>query len=71
MKNETINEVVRAAPPVGVGGLTLWGWPINEVLIVITIIYTLFLIIDKFPTVVRRVKQLVDLVKGKKHEQSE
>ncbi len=70
MKTETINELVRAAPPVGVGGLTLWGVSINEWLIVLTIIYTLFLIIDKFPTVLTRLKALVALLKRKVNEQS-
>lgn len=47
MKSETLNEVVRAAPPVSVGGLTLWGTPLSEWVLLLTIVYTVFLIVDK------------------------
>ena len=47
MSRETVNEALRAAPPVGVGGLTLWGMNLNEWVLILTCIYTLFLIIDK------------------------
>jgi hypothetical protein len=56
MKHETMQEAARAAPPLGATGLTLWGVPLNEVLILLTIVYTLFLLVDKFPRVVERVR---------------
>jgi len=56
MKPESINEVARAAPPVSVGGLTLWGFPLSEWVLILTAIYTLFLIIDKIPSVFFRLR---------------
>lgn len=58
-------EALRAAPAVGVGGLSLWGVPINEWLILLTVVYTIFLIVDKFPTVVKRFRALWQMVKEK------
>lgn len=47
-------EAATAAPPVSVVGLTLWGFPLQEWVYVATLIYTLFLLIDKFPVVYQR-----------------
>lgn len=39
----TVTEaIVKASPPLGVGGLTLFGVPVNSILVVLTIIYTVF-----------------------------
>jgi hypothetical protein len=65
MKHETINEVARAAPPLGVGGLSLYGIPLNEWVLLLTAIYTIFLIVDKFPSVIERIRALVRWVKGR------
>lgn len=54
MNHDTIHEAARAAPPMGATALTLWGVPLNEVLIMLTIVYTLFLLVDKFPNVLKR-----------------
>jgi hypothetical protein len=69
MKHETINEALRAAPPVGVGGLTLVGLPLNEWLVLLTICYTIFLIVDKLPVVYARLQQFVRFCKGAKDDQ--
>lgn len=63
MKTETINEVARAAPPLGVGGLSLYGMPLNEWVLILTAIYTIFLIVDKVPTMVDRLRAFVKWVK--------
>lgn len=49
---DTLAEASKAAPPVTVGGLTLAGVPLSDVLIIVTIVYTLlqvfFLLRDKW-----------------------
>lgn len=42
-------EAAKAAPPIGVGGLTLFGIPLNDVVLILTAIYTVFLIIKTAP----------------------
>lgn len=39
----TWHELFKAGPPIIVSGLTLYGCPISDVGIMITIIYTIFL----------------------------
>lgn len=49
-------DAAMAAPPVGVGALTLWGVSLNEWVLLATLVYTTFLIIDKLPAVLARVR---------------
>lgn len=63
--HDAIVETVRASPPVGVGVLTLFGVPLNDLVLIGTAVYTLFLLIDKFPTVLRRLAQAYRWLKGK------
>jgi hypothetical protein len=55
-----LKEVIKDAPPVGVTGLYIFGIPINEAVLILTGIYTIFLIIDKLPTMALRLKQFKD-----------
>lgn len=50
------NEVISATPPVATTGLVLWGIPINDWVLILTAVYTIFLIIEKWPVVKQRVK---------------
>lgn len=59
-------EAIKAAPVASVGGLTLWGYHLNDVVLVMTAFYTLFLIIDKLPTMYCRIKQMVDFLRRRK-----
>ena len=49
---EFVAEMAKASPPVAVAGLTVFGIPLNEVLIILTIGYTVlqtyFLLRDKW-----------------------
>lgn len=66
MKNaDAYSEAAKAAPSIGVGGLTLFGYPLNEVVLVLTGIYTIFLILDKLPTIAARIGQLWRCLRGK------
>lgn len=58
-------EVAKAAPPVGVGGALLFGIPVETWLLIPSVVWTLFLIIDKFPTVVVRFRDGYRWVKEK------
>lgn len=64
MKHESITEAAKALPPVGVGGLTLAGLPLNEWVLILTIIYTLFLIVEKAPAVWARLVELFKKLRG-------
>lgn len=62
--HDTTLEAVRALPPVGVGALTIMNIPLNEWVLILTLIYTIFLLIDKLPVVFERIKQFVSYLKG-------
>lgn len=51
---EQVPETLKAAPTVSVGGLTLWGIYLNEWVMILTAVWTIYLIIDKTPTIVKR-----------------
>lgn len=68
MKSESFIEAVKAAPPVGVGSLTLMGLPLNEWVLILTLIYTIFLIIDKLPAVWERIAAGYKKLKGRGDE---
>jgi hypothetical protein len=65
MGKNTIREAISAAPPVSATGLTLLGYALSDWLLILTFVYTVFLLIDKFPVVVTRMESLVAWVKGK------
>ena len=60
MKTENIAEAIKAVPPIGVGGLSLCGLQLSEWVVIMTLIYTLFLIVDKLPVVLERARQFWD-----------
>lgn len=63
--NDTTVEALRATPIAGVGVMTLFGVPLSDLVLIGTAVYTLFLLIDKFPTVLRRLVQAYRWLKGK------
>jgi len=54
MSQDSTIEVIKAAPPAGALGAWVAGITLHEVVLLATLIYTLFLIIDKAPTVFHR-----------------
>lgn len=67
MKNhDSLIEAAKAAPVASVGGLTLFGYPLSDVVLVLTFIYTVFLLIDKSHTVWVRLCQLGNFLRGKR-----
>jgi len=65
MNMQTVTETVKAAPPVTVGVTMIWGLPISEWAQIMAIIWTVFLIIEKAPTVWGRLVTLYNKVRGK------
>lgn len=68
MKTETTHatvEVVKAAPPLSVGGLTLFGYPLSEVVLVLTAIYTIWLIVEKTPRVLDAIINIIGRFNGR------
>lgn len=63
MKTGT-TEALWASPPIATGGLVLFGVTLSNWVIILTLVYTIFLIVDKLPTVIERVKQFRAWVKG-------
>lgn len=52
------NELITAAPPLGVTTLTFAGLPLQQWVYVVTIVYTVLLIISKLPIAVRAVESV-------------
>lgn len=48
---DAVTEAIKAAPPITVGGLTMWGVSLSEWVLILTAIYTVlqiyFLLRDK------------------------
>lgn len=63
MKTGT-TEALWASPPIATGGLVLFGVPLASWVIILTAVYTIFLIIDKLPTVIERLKTFNTWLKG-------
>lgn len=63
MKHES-TEALWATPPIATGGLVLFGVTLSNWVIILTLIYTVFLIVDKLPTVIERIKQFRAWLKG-------
>ena len=61
---ESIPETIRAVPPVGLGGMSAFGIPLPEWLTILGLIYTVFIIIEKLPVVIARLKRFYGWVKG-------
>lgn len=60
MKN---HESLQALPPVGVAGLTLWGIGLSDWVLMLTAVYTIFLLVDKLPVILSRIAQLYRCVR--------
>lgn len=69
-KHEALIEAVKATPPVSVTGLTLYGVPLNDVVLVLTGVYTLVLLIDKLPTLFKRLRQFAEWLKEKTNDRT-
>lgn len=65
------NEAILASPPMGVAGLSVMGIPLAEWVYILTIVYTIFLIIDKLPVVHQRFIQLWSLIVGRRTQKKE
>lgn len=63
MKQAT-SEALWAAPPIATGALTLFGVALSNWVIILSLVYTIFLLIDKLPVVIERLRQLWRWVKG-------
>lgn len=69
MDTKTLLEAAKVAPPPAIGTLTLMGYPLPEWVMLGSFLYTLFLLIDKFPVVIERFVSLYRWVKNRrKHE---
>lgn len=57
-------EAALAVPPLSVGTLTFMGVTLSEWVLLLTLVYTLFLIIDKLPAVLRVLRDAVRHIKN-------
>lgn len=64
-RHDAAIEAVKAAPPLGVAGLTIFGVSVADWAMLLTILYTLFLLIDKLPIVLERLRQFRRWLKEK------
>jgi len=68
MNMQTVTETVKAAPPVTVGMASFYGMHLSEIVQVLAIIWTLFLIIEKFPVVIERIRSLINWLGSLHHD---
>lgn len=54
MQQQKFTEVMASTPPLAAGGLVLFGVSLSSWVLVLTAVYTIILIIDKAPVLVRR-----------------
>ena len=52
-------EAAQAAPPVSVAGLSISGVPLQEWVYIVTIVYTVILIIKSLPEVYKAVARVI------------
>jgi len=64
--HDTLVEAAKAAPPLGVAGFTMFGLPVSDVVLLLTGLYTCFLLIEKFPTIIQRFTSLAAWLKEKR-----
>lgn len=62
--HDSLAEAARAAPPLTVGGITLLGYPLDQWVLIGTFIYTVFLLIDKLPVVLLRLRSFYTWIKS-------
>jgi Phage holin T7 family, holin superfamily II len=60
-----MSEVVKASPAIGVAGMKLFGIVLADWVLILTIVWTLFLIIDKAPSVWDKLCLLGRKLRGK------
>jgi hypothetical protein len=60
----TKHELASLTPPAAVTGISLMGIPLNEWILWGTFIYTVFILIDKAPVVLTRVRQLYNYLRN-------
>jgi hypothetical protein len=63
MNMQTATETLKATPPVAVGVTTLWGMPLAEWAQIAAIVWTVFLLIEKAPTVWLRLQEFYRWIK--------
>lgn len=51
--DSTTYELIKASPTVSVGTLTLWGVSLSDWVMVLTLVWTVILILDKLPSLYR------------------
>ena len=54
---------MKAVPTVGVGTLTLWGVALSDWVLIVTLAWTVVLILDKLPSLFAKVVRFKDWLK--------
>lgn len=58
-------EAIKAAPPLSVGGLTFFGYPFSEFVLLLTAVYTIWLIVEKTPKVLDALGNIYRRLRGR------
>lgn len=64
-RHDALAETLKAAPPVSVGGLTLFGVSLPELVHLVTLIWLLILIVGKLPDLFNTLRKFRDWVRRK------
>jgi hypothetical protein len=49
-------DLLQTTPPLTISGMVFWGIPLNDWVLMLTALYTIFLIIEKWPVVKQRIQ---------------
>lgn len=71
MGNGMAQDLTALSPPVAISGLVVGGVELNDVVLILTIIYTALLIIKSIPQVCRIMKEFIVSVRGKKRRKDD
>lgn len=63
-KSDALVETLKAAPPVSVGGLTLFGFPLPDLVQFVTLVWLVILIITKLHDLGAALRKIKDWFTG-------
>lgn len=62
----TASSVAKASPGIAVSGLTIYGYPIEEWVSILTAVYLICMVVGALPKVIEGLRYLYVLAKGEK-----
>lgn len=71
MERVMTHDLTAISPPVAVSGLVVGGLELNNIVLILTIVYTVLLIIKNIPQVYKILSGFVTKIKGKRRREED